>query len=292
MLYNNLPTTPGAILGYRRNGQPIRLIAGASGETDPAPVADPPAQPDPTTPAHDPAPVPAPPADPAPAPGAPAAPTDVSQLPDWAQKMITETRKEAGDHRVKLRDAEAAAKTAQAAAQEAASKHAAMLDTIAKGLGLKDDDSPPDPAKLAEQLTAAQAETARKDAEKREADVKLAVYMAAGNHEANAVALVDSLSFQRSVKDLDPAADDFADRIGEAITKAIETNPLYKVTPPKAEPKAPVKAKSGGEFTGTPGGNRQWTDEDVNAHSPAQVAKAIEDGLLVDMGFHPKKPDR
>src|SRR6266705_3404735 len=30
----NLPVTPGAIIGYRRNGIPIRLIAGGSGEGD------------------------------------------------------------------------------------------------------------------------------------------------------------------------------------------------------------------------------------------------------------------
>jgi hypothetical protein len=42
---NPLSTTPGAIIGYRKNGQPIRLIAGASPEGDPPdnPPADPPA---------------------------------------------------------------------------------------------------------------------------------------------------------------------------------------------------------------------------------------------------------
>jgi hypothetical protein len=29
----------------------------------------------------------------------------------------------------------------------------------------------------------------------------------------------------------------------------------------------------------------QWTDEDVAAHTPAEVLKAMEAGLLVDLGF-------
>jgi hypothetical protein len=38
---NTLPTTPGAILGYRKNGAPIRLMAGGSGEGGDLPANDP-----------------------------------------------------------------------------------------------------------------------------------------------------------------------------------------------------------------------------------------------------------
>lgn len=260
------------------------------GASDPTP-AEPQAQP--TTPPPPPAPEPTP--EPKPAPGAPAAPTDVSQLPDWAQKLIADTRKEAADHRVKLRDAETAANAAKTAADEAATKQQAMLDTIAKGLGLKPDDTPPDPKALADQLAAAKAETDARMAEKREADVMLAVYRSAGRHDADADALLDSRAFQQAVKDLDPSSADFADRIGEAITKAVENNPRYKATPatpapkPKPEPTVP---KSGAPMNGAPGGNRQWTDADVAAASPQQLTKAIADGLLIDLGVNPPKAKR
>lgn len=289
----NLPLTPGALLGYRKSGQPIHLIAGGSGEGDqPAepskPIAEPATQP------NTPAPEPTPPADP-PAPAAQTPPSDVSQLPDWAQKLLADTRKEAGDHRVKLREAEATAQAAKTAVDELQKTQQQQREALAKFLGYSKEDEPPDPKVLAEQLAAAKAETDARMAEKREADVMLAVHRAASKHDADAEALLDSRAFQLAVKDLDPSAADFADRIGEAITKAVENNPRYKLTPaapppkPKPEPTVP---KSGAPMNGAPGGNRQWTDADVAAATPQEVTKAIADGLLIDLGVNPPKPKR
>ncbi|GAA5056426.1 hypothetical protein [Streptomyces similanensis] len=98
----------GTILGRRRDGRPIFAIAGGSGEGAPAPApAAPPAPPAPSVPPT-PAPAPANPPAPAPAPAAPPAPApaqgepqDVASLPDWAQKIIRDTRAEAADWRTK-----------------------------------------------------------------------------------------------------------------------------------------------------------------------------------------------
>lgn len=163
-----------------------------------------------------------------------------------------------------------------------------ILKLLAEKAGVQiDDGAPPDPNKLAADL-----ERARADAKQKA--VELAVYRTAGKAGADADALLDSRAFQKAVADLDPAADDFAEQVTAAIGTVVEANPRYKLPEPaKPEPPKPTVAKSsGGEFTGTPGGNRQWTDEDVANASPAEVAKAMDEGLLVDLGFAPPKKKR
>lgn len=143
------------------------------------------------------------------APGVPAAPDGkVEDLPDWAQKIITDVRKEAGDAR-------AAGKTAAETAQ------AELTKSIGKALGLIKDDEPGDPVKLTEQLTASQS--AAKDAL-----VQLNVYKAAGAHQADPNALLDSNSFLAKVRELDHTAKDFEAKLGEAIKKAVTENPKLK----------------------------------------------------------------
>jgi cytochrome c556 len=101
-----------------------------------------------------------------------------------------------------------------------------QLDGIAKALGLKSDDTPPDPAKLTEQLTVEQKNA-------REAQVQLAVYRNAAQFEGNADALLDSASFLRSLADVDPT--DTA-AVGAAIKAAVEANPRLKATDPNPFP--------------------------------------------------------
>jgi len=103
-----------------------------------------------------------------------------------------------------------------------------QMDAIAKALGLKSDDEPPDPTKLTEQIAAEQAKT-------REAAVQLAVYKNASTHEANADELLDSASFLASLKDIDPTD---AAAVGAAIKAAVDGNAKFKasVTPPPTPP--------------------------------------------------------
>lgn len=282
-MHDTLPQTPGALLGYRKNGQPIHLIAGGNGEGDPAaPPADPPAAPPQADPAPANPPAPTPPAQPAP--GAPA-PAAVAELPDWAQKLITDTRKEAGDNRVKAREAEAAAQAAKAAVEEFKTAQEQQRDALAKALGLKQDDTPPDPKVLAEQVTAANAELARRDEALRQKTVELAVLQTAGKQAANGAALLDSRAFLTKIAGLDPSAADFSDQVAATIKDAVEANPQYKLTPATPPKKEPTTPKSGGEFTSPPGAPRQWTDEDVLNATPAETTKAMEQGLLQNLGF-------
>ncbi|MFF2621293.1 hypothetical protein [Oerskovia jenensis] len=127
----------------------------------------------------------------------------VESLPTGAQTLIASLRKEAGDSRVHAK---------QTAATEA-------REALLKDLGLvKDGEAAPDPAKLAQDLTAAQ------DAA-RLASVELAVHRAASTHRADPSALLDSRAFLAKVTDLDPTAADFATLVDAAIKAATTENP-------------------------------------------------------------------
>jgi hypothetical protein len=226
--------------------------------TSSAPAPGVPTAPAPQT---DPSPAPAPqPAPPVPVPTAPSAPAtaaDVASLPDWAQKLITDTRAEAADWRTKLR-----------AAETSAGQQGELLGKVAAALGL-DAGGRPDPAKLAEQLTASQAETKRRA-------VELAVYRGAAEQAGNPDALLDSRRFMAEVADLDPAAADFPAKVTAAIKAAVAANPTLKaaVQAPAAPP------RSGGEFTGGPGGECQLTEDDLKSMTPEQIVEAQNKGLL------------
>lgn len=149
------------------------------------------------------------------APTAPAETGKVEDLPEWAQKIIRESRDEAGKARTTAK-ANAAAEARTALAQE-----------IGKALGLVKDNETPDPAKLTEQLTATQAQA-------RQAAVELAVYKAAGKHSGDPVAILDSRAFLASVTDLDPNGSDFTSAVDAAIKAAVDGNPKLKATAPAA----------------------------------------------------------
>jgi len=291
------PVTPGAIIGYRKDGRPIRLIAGAS---EPLPPAPPPAEPGaPPVPVPSPAPpAPAPPAAPgapSPAPGAPdpaappAEPQNVDQLPAWAQRELRQARSDAASQR-------AAAKTHQDALTASQAQTAALRDAAAKALGLAPEDVTP------EQI-AAERDTARQLAEANAAQarasaVELAVFRAASTAGADGNKLLDSRSFVATLAGLDPAAADFGQRVTDAIATAVDQHPEWKTTPAPPAPGAPqpppvppsIPTSGPGQFTGAPNAPRQWTDEDVKNASAQQVAKALEDGLLVSLGFgQPKR---
>jgi len=149
---------------------------------DPAttPAANPPA--DPPTPAQEPAPE----------------PQKVEELPAWAQKIISDARKEAGDER--------------GATKTLAAIQKALNPDVAKG------EKP-----TAEQLTKALTD---RETEARQAKTELAVYKAAGKHGADADALLDSRGFLAKLADIDPSD---TKAIDKAIKDAVEDNPKLKV---------------------------------------------------------------
>jgi hypothetical protein len=163
---------------------------------DPTPTPDP-------TPAPDPAPQPTPPADP---------PADPK--PDDGK----------GGKDAILADLARERDARQALQQQMTDLQAAQqqqMDALATALGLKKDDTPPDPAALTSQI-----ETEKANA--RAANLQLAVFKVAPQHEANASRLLDSASFLASLKDIDPTD---SDAIGDAIKVAIEADAVFKATP-------------------------------------------------------------
>lgn len=190
--------------------------------------------------------------------GDPAARQEVSELPDWAQKIIKDARDDAAKARTN-------AKTT--AADEA---RKAMAEDIGRALGIITDETPaedkltPDELK---NLLAGERTTAKG------AKVELAVFKAAqagGNF--NVTALLDSRQFLDSIKDVDPSdGEALATKIAEAVqaqpwlaAQQAPTTPAPTVAPvpgsapvPPAVPVTPVAPPSGGSFAGGPGAQPQ-----------------------------------
>ena len=194
---------------------------------------------------------------PAPAPETPAAaaPDDVASLPEWAQKLIGKTRTEAATNRTKAGTANDAL--------------TATRDAIAKALGLKDDDDP---------VAAAKTAADERDADSLEAKatkVENAVLRAAGKLGADPESLTDSRSFMRALEAIDPAANDFATQVGEAIKAALTANPNLKAAAATAAP-----ARSGGPVGGGAPVAGQLGREDLKGMTPEAIEKARVDGRL------------
>lgn len=202
-------------------------------------------------------PTPTPPSDPQPSdppPPVPAPADPAAKTPPWgdpanfdaekAWELIQNLRTEKGDP-TKVADLEQQIADLKDAQQ-------GQLDGIAKALGLKPDDTPPDPAKLAAEIEAEQGKTAAAETRANAAERQLAVFKAAVDHGANPVALLDSTSFLESIKDIPPGD---AEKVGEAIAAAVEKNPLFKASPTPntppfpggPRPSAPARAGSLGE---------------------------------------------
>lgn len=189
-----------------------------------------------------PAPAPAPATPPAAA--TPAAPAPEAVDNPWADPVaakaeIERLRRENGADRVNAK---------QTAADEARQE---LTKTLAKALGLVDGDTPPDPAKLTEQLTTAQqaaTDTAR----------DFAIYKAASTAGADPQALLDSLAFQNKVQGIDPTD---TTALEAAITEAVKNNPRFKT--------AQAAGPSGADFTGGTGEDAM-TQAKFDALTPQQ----------------------
>lgn len=255
----------------------MTLPAPAQGVTDPAPV--------PVTPPAAPPAVAAPPT-PAPAPTAAPAADPVAKLQsdlDAANQRAAQLQAEARKHedRWKQRDTQL-------------DQQQQTLKLLADKLGVPLDDKP-DPAKLAEQV--AQYQTSA-----RQAATELAVFRAAQAAGADANALLDSRAFMAKTSGLDSTAADFADQVKAIVAQQVTANPALAApngqqpapngtpapgTPPVPAPApavTPLPAASGPVQTATPATGQPWTEEMVAAATPAQVSKAIEDGLLSHLG--------
>jgi len=164
------------------------------------------------------APTPAPPAPPA---GKPAAKPD-----EDAKATIARLERD-----LKAANSEAAKTRTTAKAQAADEAKKQFATEIGKLLGLVEDDSPPDPAKLAAAVAEKDGRIGDLEGALRAKDVELAVHLRADKHQAKASALLDSRSFLKAVADLDPSAKSFAAALDTAIKDAVKDNPSLKATP-------------------------------------------------------------
>lgn len=147
---------------------------------------------------------------------------DISKLPQWAQTLINDTRKEAGDARIQAKE-----QAAEQARQQ-------LANEIGKALGLVKGDEKVDPEKLAADLQASQSETLQA---KRE----LAVYRGASAAGGDPDALLDSNSFLRSIESVDPTD---TEKITAAIKEAVKNNSKLSMVPRAG-------SKSGGDVGGS-----------------------------------------
>jgi len=216
-----------------------------------------------------PAPAPAAPAaveTPAPTPAAnaePAKPTPPVKrtLEDSLAGLDDDTRNYVLGEVTKARQEAASSRTTakQTAAEEARKE---MAQAVGKALGLVTADEPVDPAKLTEQLTAAQQQA-------KQTKVELAVYQAASTAGADAAKLLDSRSFAATLAGLDPTD---AAGIQAAITQAVAANPAFAAVTTTTPGETPQPLPKPNPALGASGGQAPTLDD--------QIAIAKKDGNL------------
>ena len=199
----------------------------------------------PDAPGTDPA---TPPADPATPPADPATPPAGDPPADPAGDG-------ADDARVKRANSEAAKyrterNTLQQQVTDLQNGQQAMLDNIAKALGLKPEDAGDDPAKQVTTLTGTVDTLTTENATLKAA---LLVHDLAPEAGANATALLDSHKFTTLLIGLDPAADDYRDKVAEAIEAAVDQNANLKAGGGQVPPSrggAPEAGQGAGDQAG------------------------------------------
>lgn len=130
-----------------------------------------------------------------------------------------------------------------------------MQEKLSSLLGLEKDQKP-DMDAVARELTVAKEE-------KKRYMIELAAYKASVKADVNPDALLDSRSFISKVADLDPTSDTFDTDIAQAVSAAVEANPLLKTVPD-------TPAVSGGDFSS---GTKQSRPEPTNPHD--RLARAF-----------------
>jgi hypothetical protein len=149
------------------------------------------------------------------------------------EKELAEARRDAGKARTDAK---------KQAADEAVK---ALTQQLGKALGFVKDDTPPDPAKLAEAIAQKDTALSEKDAALRAKDVELSVWSRADKLGARAGALLDSRSFVAAISGLDPSEKGFTTALDDAIKKAVKDNRAFAA--------AASAGKSGGDLSGGTG---------------------------------------
>lgn len=130
---------------------------------------------------------------------------------------VTRANQEAAASRVRAREL-------QQQLDQATASQQTMLDNIAVALGLKPE-AGADPAAQVNTLTGQVSELTTRNSQ---LEAELLVHTLAPEHQANAVALLDSRSFANKLHGLDPAADDYRTQVAAAIKDAVSTTPTLR----------------------------------------------------------------
>ena len=125
-------------------------------------------------------------------------------------------------------------KAAEQQAKEIQSKSQAQLDAIAKALGFKEDDAPPNPEVLQRTLSEREAHVSGLEQTLADRDKEIAAWRAAAKQGVNTLALLDSRSFLSDIAQLDHTADDFTTRLDAAVKTAVTNNPVLRATAVRA----------------------------------------------------------
>ncbi|MFG1709230.1 hypothetical protein ACFLIM_39170 [Nonomuraea sp. M3C6] len=204
----------------------------------------------------------------------------ITDLPAWAQAELRRARNDAVKYRTQLQEKQAEQQAGPSPEDVAAQAKSELAQQIGKALGIvAEEEKPVDPKDMIDRLTTERDSTAKeRDSERelhRRALTELGVHRTALKQGADGDALLDSRSFLRSIKDLDPDAEDFSTVLAERITQAVEDNPKFKAASLAGPP-----ARSGGEFTGGPGGRSsdpdQMTTDDFRKARRASKSTAKE----------------
>lgn len=171
---------------------------------------------------------------------------DITSLPDWAQKVITEARAEAGKARTVAKQ-----NAADAARQE-------LAQDIGKALGLVEGDKAPTPEELTAQLRESQGQITSAQEQAAAAAIELHVYKTAARLGADADALLDSRAFCDSIDALDPdqQPEQFNAAVQQAIEAALHRNPSLR---------ARTAGRSGADLGGGSGDQPHSLDKQIAA---------------------------
>lgn len=201
--------------------------------------------------------------------------TELASLPADVQKLIADLRKENGETRVKAKTAQ---ETAEAAAAEALkAKQEEWIGNLLKAAGLMPDVADQAAAELTpeQQIEALTGQLGQRDQdvqarERRFRDTahELALWKGATAHDADPQRLADSVSFMRTVGELDPDASDYADQVSAAIAAAVAGNEHFKRTS-TAVVTPPAVASGADGFAGGPRGGTSDEPQGIEAHRAA-----------------------
>lgn len=158
--------------------------------------------------------------------------------------------------------------TAEQKAEDAETQRQELLNGIASALGLKKEDTPPDPAALQQTIESQQGKITElesrlgehqsgQDARVWERDLELAAWRAASRHEANVPGLMDSRAFISRIGRIEPGSASLDVDMDEAVKAHLAEFPTLRANTVADPAKAGIGARGlSGAAAAAPGFDR------------------------------------